>query len=192
MGTFRYITHPFATRHQGCPHAAVRLACVKHAASVQSEPGSNSSVQSLFRLQCISASIISQNTDKVSSFEASLLSSVNVCFFSFATNKRPRLSSVLFLKIYLAFTTSALPTKRFVCHQHRNEIMNLFLILVNNFFNLFPKKFKPLKKQTLPLRRQLLHFSLASLCRFSREMKLWAFLPLASSIFHAILSLLLF
>ena len=46
-GTFRYITHPFATRHQGCPRAAVRLACVKHAASVQSEPGSNSSVQSL-------------------------------------------------------------------------------------------------------------------------------------------------
>ena len=43
---FRYITHPFATRHQGYPHAAVRLACVKHAASVQSEPGSNSSVQS--------------------------------------------------------------------------------------------------------------------------------------------------
>jgi hypothetical protein len=45
---FRYITHPFATRHQGCPRAAVRLACVKHAASVQSEPGSNSSVQYLF------------------------------------------------------------------------------------------------------------------------------------------------
>ena len=46
LGTFRCITHPFATRHQGCPRAAVRLACVKHAASVQSEPGSNSSVQS--------------------------------------------------------------------------------------------------------------------------------------------------
>ena len=45
---FRYITHPFATRRQGCPRAAVRLACVKHAASVQSEPGSNSSVQYLF------------------------------------------------------------------------------------------------------------------------------------------------
>ena len=29
-------------------HAAARLACVKHTASVQSEPGSNSSVQSLF------------------------------------------------------------------------------------------------------------------------------------------------
>ena len=44
--TFRCITHPFATRHQGCPRAAVRLACVRHAASVQSEPGSNSSVRS--------------------------------------------------------------------------------------------------------------------------------------------------
>ena len=46
LGTFRCITHPFATRRQGCPRVTVRLACVKHAASVQSEPGSNSSVQS--------------------------------------------------------------------------------------------------------------------------------------------------
>ena len=38
---------PLAIREQA-PYAAVRLACVKHAASVQSEPGSNSSVQSLF------------------------------------------------------------------------------------------------------------------------------------------------
>ena len=47
-GTFRCVTHPFATRHQTEVRAAVRLACVRHAASVQSEPGSNSSVQSLF------------------------------------------------------------------------------------------------------------------------------------------------
>src|SRR6266496_1584722 len=46
-GTFRCITHPFAARRQSCPRAAARLACVKHAASVQSEPGSNSSVQSI-------------------------------------------------------------------------------------------------------------------------------------------------
>uniref|UniRef100_E6PKC3 Uncharacterized protein n=1 Tax=mine drainage metagenome TaxID=410659 RepID=E6PKC3_9ZZZZ len=51
MGTFRCITHPFATRHQGCPRAAVRLACVRHAASVQSEPGSNSTVQSWCQLR---------------------------------------------------------------------------------------------------------------------------------------------
>jgi hypothetical protein len=36
---------PLAAR---LPRAAARLACVKHSASVQSEPGSNSSVQSLF------------------------------------------------------------------------------------------------------------------------------------------------
>src|SRR6185295_7480005 len=47
--TFRCITHPFAARRQGCPRAAARLACVKHAASVQSEPGSNSSVRSLLQ-----------------------------------------------------------------------------------------------------------------------------------------------
>src|ERR1044071_1463761 len=43
--TFRCITHPFAARRQGCPRAAARLACVRHAASVQSEPGSNSSIK---------------------------------------------------------------------------------------------------------------------------------------------------
>lgn len=32
---------PLATKEQA-PRVAVRLACVKHAASVQSEPGSNS------------------------------------------------------------------------------------------------------------------------------------------------------
>ncbi len=45
-GRFLRVTHPSATRHQSSKldHAAVQLACVKHATSVQSEPGSNSSV----------------------------------------------------------------------------------------------------------------------------------------------------
>ena len=34
LGTFRCITHPFATRRQTEVRAAVRLACVRHAASV--------------------------------------------------------------------------------------------------------------------------------------------------------------
>ena len=48
LGTFRYVTHLFATRHPRSKLlcAAVRFACVKHAASVQSEPRSNSYVQS--------------------------------------------------------------------------------------------------------------------------------------------------
>ena len=47
LGRFRCIPHPSATRHQESKlsHAAVRLACVRHAASVQSEPGSNSSLK---------------------------------------------------------------------------------------------------------------------------------------------------
>jgi hypothetical protein len=46
LGRFLRVTHPSATRHQESKlsRAAVRLACVKHAASVQSEPGSNSSL----------------------------------------------------------------------------------------------------------------------------------------------------
>ena len=96
-GTFRYITHPFATRHQGCPHAAVRLACVKHAASVQSEPGSNSSVQSLafaFEVTFLSLLALKILTRFFSRSPYFLLRT----FVSFLAplNKRPHLSSVLF------------------------------------------------------------------------------------------------
>src|SRR3546814_6887315 len=73
LGTFRYITHPFATRRQTEVRAAVRLACVRHPASVQSEPGSNSSrseehtseLQSLMRISyavfCLKKKIIIKN-----------------------------------------------------------------------------------------------------------------------------------
>jgi hypothetical protein len=40
LGRFLRVTHPSATKSEDF----VRLACVKHTASVQSEPGSNSSV----------------------------------------------------------------------------------------------------------------------------------------------------
>ena len=43
LGRFLYIPHPFATRY--C--YLVRLACVKHTASVRSELGSNSQVENL-------------------------------------------------------------------------------------------------------------------------------------------------
>src|SRR5690606_10019947 len=47
LGRFRCIPHPSATRHQESKlsRAAVRLACVRPAASVHSEPGSNSSLK---------------------------------------------------------------------------------------------------------------------------------------------------
>ena len=40
LGRFPHVTHPCATKSEDF----VRLACVKHAASVRSEPGSNSQV----------------------------------------------------------------------------------------------------------------------------------------------------
>ena len=46
--------HYSPVRHSQPPKGStVRLACVKHAASVQSEPGSNSSVQSLLTLRLL-------------------------------------------------------------------------------------------------------------------------------------------
>jgi hypothetical protein len=45
MGRFPSVTHPFAARRQDCSRVTARLACVRHAASVQSEPGSNSSLK---------------------------------------------------------------------------------------------------------------------------------------------------
>ena len=46
MGRFPRATHPCATPPGAETPRSVRLACVKHAASVRSEPGSNSHVQS--------------------------------------------------------------------------------------------------------------------------------------------------
>ncbi len=52
--TFLRVTHPSATRAE----APVRLACVKHSASVRSEPGSNSQVHTpaslpAYKTQCL-------------------------------------------------------------------------------------------------------------------------------------------
>ncbi len=41
---YLFITHPSATIHSYCYKCIVRLACLSHAASVRSEPGSNSSL----------------------------------------------------------------------------------------------------------------------------------------------------
>ena len=49
---------PLATKEQA-PRDAVRLACVKHTASVQSEPGSNSSIVFLQAIQLFTKSLYS-------------------------------------------------------------------------------------------------------------------------------------
>ena len=60
---------PLATREQAL-RAAVRLACVKHAASVQSEPGSNSSVQSLFCFAPFDAKVVLNYSPELKRFLA--------------------------------------------------------------------------------------------------------------------------
>ncbi len=59
--------------------AAVRLACVRHAASVQSEPGSNSSVQSLLktRLTDVNSSFLELHLCKRSIFCLTCVSTSN-------------------------------------------------------------------------------------------------------------------
>lgn len=104
QGTFRCITHPFATRHQSSKldHAAVRLACVRHAASVQSEPGSNSSVQSAVFRSITSGRSLSESDLNF----RSNLTSVRALHYSLANGpksvassiKRPHLSAVCLLK----------------------------------------------------------------------------------------------
>ena len=54
-----HVTHPSATKIEKIPAEAlilnifVRLACVKHAASVHPEPGSNSYIKVLFPASCL-------------------------------------------------------------------------------------------------------------------------------------------
>ena len=94
-GTFRCLTHPSATRRQAEARAAVRLACVKHAASVQSEPGSNSSVQSLLKTSFTS---LSNLTDK--DIHPYFLLCGRHLLFRTGCSRRPHLSSACLLKTF--------------------------------------------------------------------------------------------
>ena len=102
-GTFRCFTHPFATRRHPEGRAAVRLACVRHAASVQSEPGSNSSVQSQ-NSRSTSIPPESSNPSSTTHFFVRVLTSLrNIYNLIYKLNiptktKNPHLSIVQFLK----------------------------------------------------------------------------------------------
>ena len=89
LGTFRYITHPFAARRQGCPRAAARLACVKHSASVQSEPGSNSSVQSV----CFTSH--SNESQRSNLHSTLLLFRASACFYTLSIQQQQILHVLL-------------------------------------------------------------------------------------------------
>ena len=90
-------------------HAAVRLACVRHAASVQSEPGSNSSVQSLFKLSLDVLQILSD--PQTSSLRASYFIFLAMRLNASPKTKNPHLSIVQFLKSLQIKYLSDLPRR---------------------------------------------------------------------------------
>ena len=119
--TDRYVPmHYSPVRHSppgASTRAAVRLACVKHAASVQSEPGSNSSVQSLQILLRLTQTLRESNDSLIILVQALV-----------PRNKRLHLSVVILLK------SSCFPTQkpvtsavcfasfRFLRQQQRGEL----------------------------------------------------------------------
>ena len=77
-------------------HAAVRLACVRHAASVQSEPGSNSSVQSNKLANSLTVDF-STSTD-CSAFVTSAFALIPFATEVAFASRHPHLSVVQFVK----------------------------------------------------------------------------------------------
>jgi hypothetical protein len=112
--------------------AAVRLACVRHAASVQSEPGSNSSVQSLLKLSLDVLQIL-RPTDFL--HRASYLHLFALCLSTDNQTKNPHLSIVQFLKSVLPnFTCLLLHLAASAARgAHYTDLANG----VNSFQNLF-------------------------------------------------------
>ena len=110
-GRFPRVTHPSATLLRPKPFR-VRLACVRHAASVQSEPGSNSSVLSL-RLP--KQPILARRNHP-------LLKMLVVCLWnSPATTEHPHKLSKHVVKELLAVNAevaSALPRRTILQHPH--------------------------------------------------------------------------
>ena len=91
MGRFPRDTHPSATKAE----AFVRLACVRHAASVRSEPGSNSQIELQTKLpkdlRCFSGT-----SSQVVLYPAHcwLLNYALAMTRVFFTRRRPRISSI--------------------------------------------------------------------------------------------------
>ena len=97
--TSRYVPMLYSpVRHSpsgASTHAAVRLACVRHAASVQSEPGSNSSVQSLLKL---SLDVLQSLPTPQTFYIVRVTSSLCNALCASNQTKNPHLSIVSFLK----------------------------------------------------------------------------------------------
>ena len=131
--THALLTRPPLNRPEQAPASIVRLACVKHAASVHPEPGSNSHVKKFFP----------------ASFIWHCLLLIRVASRSFDRSACSWISQFIFLKI-LEF--SGLHYCLFVKDQWffvavvlsgNSDILSCPLSFVNNFFDFFKSFFQP-------------------------------------------------
>ena len=128
---------------RGRSHFRVRLACVKHAASVQSEPESNSPVQICTKISAW------QKSESQSSFStrSSLVNEPEKEFFTPAVFcgvcKHALLSphcQQLFGNLQKTFCEGFLKPR---CFMRRGRLLRSSLMPVNNFFLFFPEIFFP-------------------------------------------------
>lgn len=117
--------------------AAVRLACVRHAASVQSEPGSNSSVQTCYCFRF-------RRTGRSLKADRYMNLFINLTYFSVRllilllsdskTGSLPSSAHTYRLLIFKEHSAQDLVFAALRFQQQRSEIMNPVSQLVNNFF----------------------------------------------------------
>ena len=140
---------------------SVRLACVKHAASVHPEPGSNSHVQSLwFRTSLAFTKLF---------FLPSLL--LRFCSLNFFQTGFPYILFIrnlsglhccLFVKVLLPLSSNSFILSQVVCF-----VNNFFREFLNLFFNSFQTLLRLLSQAPLAFYQMLSHLSIPFLKNFN-------------------------
>ena len=134
-----HVTHPSATKIRKIPAEAlilnifVRLACVKHAASVHPEPGSNSYIKVLFPASCLAFLRFFRNRQTLVFFRLPPVELTMGCVF---------LSIVQFSRIRSAFSAA-------------KSILSDVISLVKHFFRFFQSFFACPPWHFLPQRQNL-------------------------------------
>ena len=132
-------------RHSTCgrSHFRVRLACVKHAASVQSEPESNSPVQICTKISAWqkseSQSSISTRSSLVNEPEKEFFTPAVFCGVCKHALLSPHCQQ-LFENLQKTFCEDFLKPR---CFMRRGKLLRSSLLPVNNFFLFFPEIFFP-------------------------------------------------
>ena len=128
-----------------CPWSSVRLACVKHAASVRPEPGSNSPCKKYHMKQVCSCSYKSTSVSTSRTFSSSFRSFSSPLLMPYAHQQRPcvrhlhlckrdasQAPTVQFPKT--RFATSVAPTPLTSARRVNIDIIPLFIHRVKHFF----------------------------------------------------------